>query len=114
MTTEQENLKGRRLFLEEQIWSANLEISAIHRACADHIGHVIHKGQTIWSPRQGKVVNTMAGKPDNWNDGCYSVSCEVCGKDFGWHCPVNPKGYCEYGEGSYGDCIHCHIPEERK
>lgn len=111
MTPEQQSMQARRLILEETLYSTQRELGSITRACIDH---VIHKGHTMWSPRHQKVINTMDEMPDDWNDGSYSVSCAVCGKDFGWHCPKNPKGYCEYTHPSYGNCKHCCLPEERK
>jgi hypothetical protein len=110
MTPEQQAMQTRRLFLEEQVWTNEKYLSDLKRGCKEH---VIIRGRIIFSPAKGKVVNTHEGLPENWNDGCYSVSCAVCGQDFGWHCPVNPKGYCEY-KGRSGDCIFCGISSERK
>ena len=109
MTHEQEKLQARRLFLEEQMFLARKEQWEIAAVCTEH---VVIAGHILFSPRTGEVINTHDKHKSD--DDCYSVSCAVCGKDFGWYCPVNPKGYCEYTENSHGNCIHCHIPEERK
>lgn len=109
MTPEQQDMQTRRLFLEEQIWTNQKYLGDLKRECEEH---VVIKGRIMYSPARSKVVNTMEGRDDKWNDGCYSASCAVCGEDFGWYCPVNPKKYCEYDRS--GDCIYCHAPEERK
>lgn len=112
MTPEQIVIQRNRLLFEEQMWRASMNLGEISRNCTEH---VVIRGRTLWSPRHQKVVNTQDGLPDNWNDGSYSMSCAICGKDLGWHCPVNPKQYCEYDYEKHGEnCIHCHIPEERK
>jgi len=111
MTPEQTVIQCNRLLFEEQLFTAQSRLGEIVRSCTDH---VIIKGRTTYSPRQGRVVNTMEGKSDDWNGGCYSVSCAICGNDFGWHCPKNPKGYCEYDDQHGGNCKHCGISEERK
>ena len=111
MTPEQKLLQARRLHLEEMIWTAEKLFADLKQECKEHL---IIKGRTMFSPAKNKVVNTMDGLPDNWNDGSYSVSCAICGKDFGWACPVNPKGYCEYDHPNWASCKHCGIPEERK
>jgi hypothetical protein len=50
------------------------------------------------------------------------VWCEICGKDFGWQCDKNPKGYCEYPsdlkeEEEFGVsilyCAYCKMPKDR-
>jgi hypothetical protein len=55
-------------------------------------------------------------KDDQWrSDGAH---CEGCGRDFGWYCPDSPKHICDYeyepGRFNSDDCIHCHMPDERK
>lgn len=112
LTPEQKKSQDRRLELEQRVWDSQREILTIGSNCVDH---EIIRGRLIFSPAKNKVVNTHDGLPENWNDGCFSVSCSICGKDFGWHCPVNPKQYCEYNYKVNGEnCIHCGIPEERK
>ena len=111
MTPKQQKLQNRRLELEEELWKIQRQLFDISAACAEH---VVIDGRVLYSPTKETVVNTHEGLPEDWNDGCYSVSCAVCGKQLGWHCPVNPKGYCEYDEENGEDCIHCHIPQERK
>lgn len=103
-------LRVKRLLLEEQMYRAQMGIGEIKRQCSKHD---IIRGRLIWSPAKQRVVNTHEGLPDNWNDGCYSVSCSICGEEFGWHCPKNPKGYCEYEKNDYG-CDFCGEPDERK
>ena len=110
MTPEQIATQTRRLFLEEQMWTAQLHIGDIKRACK----HFIVKGRVMYSPAKGKVVNTHEGKDDNWNDGCFSASCAICGEDFGWWCPKSPTHYCEYDETDTYGCKWCHEPDERK
>lgn len=109
LTIEQQVTQNRRLFLEEQIWTNERYLADLKRECREH---VITRGRILFSPAKGKVVNTHEGLPSNWNDGCWSVSCAICGKDFGWACPVNPKGYCEYDHSE--DCKFCGISSERK
>ncbi len=112
MTDDQIKLQQDRLTAEKQIVTAQIRLGEISRGCTDH---VVIKGRTFYSLRENKIINTMDDKADTWNDGCFSMSCAVCGKDLGWHCPVNPKGYCEYDWKKHGEnCIHCHIPKERK
>lgn len=110
MTRKQQAIQVRRFLLEEQMWRAAMELGELSRACQDH---VVIKGRTLWSPHQQKIVNTHEGK-DEWHDGCFTVSCAICGIDLGWHCPKNPKGYCEYDESNQYGCKHCGDPEERK
>lgn len=111
LTSEQKLRQARRLCMEEMHWTAARFMGEIKAECTEH---VVIPGRILWSPAKQKVVNTHEGKLPK--DDCYGVSCAVCGEDLGWYCPVNPKGYCEYGEGDHcnDDCIHCHQPDERK
>lgn len=111
LTPEQKLLQARRLHLEEQMWTAQMYLGEVKWECKEH---VVIPGRILWSPAKQKVVNTHENH--NPKDDCYSVSCAVCGEGLGWYCPVNPKGYCEYGKDDHcnDDCIHCHQPDERK
>jgi hypothetical protein len=112
LTPEQELMQLRRLAAEQAYWLAQKQQWDAKNGCKEH---VLQRGRTIYSPGKEKVVNTHEGLPDNWNDGCFSVHCAICDKDFGWYCPVNPKHYCEYDYKKNGEnCIHCHVPSERK
>ena len=55
-------------------------------------------------------------KKDEWR--CDSGHCAACGEDMGWYCPVALNHICNYEQedGTYNDddCIHCHMPDERK
>lgn len=110
MNEKQKELQSQRLALEQQVWDANRKLWDVKASCTEH---VIQRGRTVFSPGKGRVVNTHEGLPDNWNDGSYSVFCAICDKEFGWYCPKNPKGYCEYPEEN-DTCIHCGEPDERK
>lgn len=51
-----------------------------------------------------------------WNINC-GGSCAICSKPLqGWYCPKAPNHQCEYDEedSCQDDCIHCHLPDERK
>lgn len=101
MNPTQLKLKAERLLAEEQMIVAQQKLGAIVRSCTEHY---IIRGRLIFSPREQKVVLIESE---------YSASCEICGVEFGWYCPVNPKRYCEYGEDDE-ICIHCGEPDERK
>jgi hypothetical protein len=43
--------------------------------------------------------------------------CAGCGKDMGWRCPRNARGFCEYDDDrdpAHDSCLFCGDPEERK
>lgn len=79
--------------------------------------------------KQRWYYNRWDGEWEDYNlshkvgeDGDSHVWCAVCDKDFGWECPKNPKGYCEYPsslaeEAKYGTtilyCAHCKRPKDR-
>lgn len=110
MTTAQQITMMRRLELEQEVWELRKQMRT-----GDGCQHFVIKGSILFSPRQEKIVWTHEGLADNWNDGCFSATCAVCGADLGWWCPKSPTHYCEY-DGAidiYG-CKWCHEPDERK
>lgn len=52
-------------------------------------------------------------KAEDGNLDFLGMRCDTCGHDFGWYCPANPKGYCEYDDGDE-HCRYCDQPSERK
>ena len=104
MTSDEQAIQYRRLFLEELICSSQRELDDIKRNCKHTV--IIH-GRIMYSPRQHKVVEIE----------CDLACCALCGKDFGWWCPENPSHYCEYEDGksfhSY-ECKWCRQPVQRK
>jgi hypothetical protein len=107
-----EEIKQRRLQLEEQDFAIRTEMGRICRECKHE---QIEKGSLKYSYREGKVVQTYRPYPlqswERWES--VLMFCQICDKEFGWFCPKNPKGYCEYDNHGYA-CIHCHISDERK
>ncbi len=54
--------------------------------------------------------------PYDPNDQWFSsgIICRNCGTHFhGWYCHTSPTKTCEYALNNE-DCIHCHLPSERK
>lgn len=58
-------------------------------------------------------ISISARRKDDGNLSFLGMRCDTCRHDFGWYCPANPKGYCEY-EDSSEYCIYCDAPSERK
>ena len=114
----------RRLELEKIIVDAQRELGTIifSKTC----NHIISKGRLCYSNRDSEIVQTyekriaIKGK-DHYRHGeveCITMYCQICDKDFGWFCPTNPKGYCEYKtpniEYYSPNCVFCGISSERK
>jgi hypothetical protein len=108
-----------RIALEARIFNSQSELGKISRECK-HLN--VAKGKLMYSPRQKDIVQTWEDNPrrkelETEDPPCVSMFCQDCGKEFGWYCPVNPKGYCVYErpDGTYdSECIHCRISNERK
>jgi len=106
----------RRLEIERQYWEFARQMGDAKHGC-QHTN--IAKGRLIYSPGQQRIVQTYEewiSKYPQADQDCETMYCQDCDTEFGWFCPVNPKGYCEYDENGRGsdDCIFCHQSSERK
>jgi hypothetical protein len=108
--------KYRRVELEKLIFDSQAELGKLKSECNHEL---IAKGRFTYSFRESKAVQTYNPRKLQLGEPWESVHmyCQICDKDFGWYCPKNPKGYCEYycEAGGYGEeCVFCHKPDERK
>lgn len=111
----------RRLELEMQLIDIQCELGQLKNSCTHE---VIAKGSLQYSHRLSKIVQTYESRTKQETNSFFAdsstfVTCQICGKDFGWFCPRNPKDiYCKYDDSvdSYSneECIYCGLPEERK
>ncbi len=97
--------------IDKENETLRLEVIVAEQAMFAVMGKLMKKQKTCnhvfvpWRPLDPK---------DKWDS--VSGHCELCGLDGGWYCPESKSGKCCYKLGNYHhpNCIHCHMPSERK
>jgi len=108
-----------RIRLRFSIRKEESRCSREHRNLMENCDHPkITRRHLIYTNWEDEVQNDNI----HMNDENSFVWCEVCGREFGWECPVNPKGYCEYPSNFKEEeiyectilyCVHCKKPKNR-
>jgi hypothetical protein len=114
-----------KLSVEEQIrtqWKLARAADIAQEERYNLIGQCKHPELTKKHLRYDRWLDEVVDINIHSNQEDSFVWCVVCGHEFGWGCPQNPKGYCEYPsdfkeEGVHGCsilyCVHCKKPKNR-